>query len=411
MDDYLPRSVDPLIKALLEDVPAVMMVGPRASGKTTTAARLASSVVRLDRADEAAAFRASPDAALAALPEPVLLDEWQEVPEVLGAVKRAADGDSRRGRFLLAGSVHAQTSASTWPATGRVVPVELFPLSVSERLRSGTKPLIDRLADGDDLAPAADSPDLTGYVELAVEGGFPEAVLGVSKRSRHRWLEGYIRHLVTRDAPMAPNGSRRDPERLERYFRALALNTAGIVNNNTLYEAAGITKKTAEAYERLLTDLMAVDKLPAWSTNRLRRLIRSPKRHLIDMGLWSAALGVDALAAMRDGNLLGRLLDSFVTAQLRVEAGVAEHRHRLHHLRTEQGRHEVDIVAEVGAERVIGVEVKATNAPSRSDAVHLAWMRDHLGERFAAGVVLHTGPHAYRLADRITAAPICTLWA
>ena len=410
MDDYLPRSVDQLIEELLEDVSAVMIVGPRASGKTTTAARLASSVVRLDRADEAAAFLASPDAALAALPTPVLLDEWQEVPEVLGAVKRAVDGDSRRGRFLLAGSVHAPTHMATWPATGRVVPVELFPLSVGERLRSGTKPLIDRLADGDDLAPASDAPDLRGYVDLAIEGGFPDAVLGVSNRSRQRWLEGYIRHLVTRDAPMASNGER-DPERLERYFRALALNTAGVVNNNTLYEAAGITKRTAEVYERLLINLMVLEKLPAWSTNRLKRLIRSPKRHLIDTGLWSAAVGVDALAVLRDGNLLGRLLDSFVAAQMRVEVAVAAHRHRLHHLRTEQGRREVDVIAEIGAHRVAGIEIKATSAPSGNDAVHLAWMRDQLGDRFAAGVVLHTGPHSFQLAERIVAAPICTLWA
>ena len=80
MDDYLPRLADSLIEELLEDVSAIMIVGPRASGKTTAAARFAASVVRLDRPEEAAPFAASPDAALAALPTPVLLDEWQEVP-------------------------------------------------------------------------------------------------------------------------------------------------------------------------------------------------------------------------------------------------------------------------------------------------------------------------------------------
>lgn len=411
MSDYLPRLVDPLIEELLEDVSAVMIVGARASGKTTTAARLASSVVRLDRAEEAAPFQASPDSALAAMPKPVLLDEWQEVPEVLGAVKRAVDGDNRRGRFLLAGSIQAHMEGTMWPATGRVVPVELFPLTVSERLRSHTKPLIDRLADGDDLISSSDPPDLVGYVDLALEGGFPDAVLGVSQRSRRRWLEGYIKHLVSHDAPTAPDGKGRDPERLERYFHAYALNTAGVVNDNTLYEAAGINKNTASAYERSLIRLMAVERLPAWSTNRLKRLIRSPKRHIIDTGLWGAVAAVDTLAVMGNGNLLGRLLDSFVTAQLRAESVVAKHRHKLHHLRTEQGRHEVDIIAELSANRVVGIEIKATSAPAQSDSSHLAWMRDQLGDRFAGGLVLHTGPHAYRLADRITAVPICTLWA
>ena len=411
MDDYLPRLADSLIEELLEDVSAIMIVGPRASGKTTTAARFAASVVRLDRPEEAAPFAASPDAALAAMPTPVLLDEWQEVPAVLGAVKRAVDGDTRRGRFLLAGSIRAQFEGTMWPATGRVVPVELFPLTVSERLRSRTKPLIDRLVDGEDLVPPSDPPDLSGYIDLALEGGFPDAVLGVSPRSRRRWLEGYITHMVAHDAPIAPSGTGRDPERLERYLRAYALNTAGVVNDNTLYEAAGINRKTAGSYEQLLINLMAVEQFPAWSTNRLKRLIRSPKRHVIDTGLWGAIVGVDATAVMRNGDLLGRLLDSFVTAQLRAETVVAAQRHKLYHLRTEQGRHEVDVVAEVGAHRVVGIEIKATSAPSQSDASHLAWMRDQLGDRFAAGVVLHTGPHTYQLSERITAAPICTLWS
>lgn len=411
MTNYLPRLADSLIEGLLEDVPAVMILGARASGKTTTAGRLAKSVVRLDRAEEAAPFRAAPDAALAAIPTPVLLDEWQEVPEVLGAVKRAVDGDSRRGRFLLAGSIRAQMEGTMWPATGRVVPVELFPLTVSERLQTQTKPLVDRVADGDSVAPSTDPPDLMGYIELALEGGFPEAVLGVSQRSRRRWQEGYVKHLVTHDAPMSPDGRGRDPERLERYLRAYALNTAGVVNDSTLYEAAGINKNTASAYERLLISLMAVEKVPAWSTNRLKRLIRSPKRHIVDTGLWGAIASVDALAVMRDGDLIGRLLDSFVTAQLRAESGVSVHRYGLHHLRTEQGRHEVDIVAETSADRVIGIEVKATSAPSGRDASHLAWMRDQLGDRFIAGLVLHTGAFAYQLGDRITAVPICTLWA
>ncbi|MFO1008791.1 MAG: AAA family ATPase [Planctomycetota bacterium] len=78
-----------------------MILGPRATGKTTTAARFAKTVVRLDRAAEAAAFRDDPDAALDGLDPPVLLDEGQLVPEILGAVKRAVDVDRTPGRFLV----------------------------------------------------------------------------------------------------------------------------------------------------------------------------------------------------------------------------------------------------------------------------------------------------------------------
>lgn len=410
MDRYLDRMVDPLLNQLVEDVPAVMIVGPRGVGKSTTAARLVASVVHLDRAGQAAAFRADPDAALASATVPVLLDEWQEVPEVLGAVKRSVDANRQAGQFLLAGSVRADLQAATWPGTGRVVRVPMYPLTVKERLGRSTRTLVDRLVDAEGLAPGPNPPDLRGYVDLAVESGFPEAVVGVPERTRRLWLESYVDQVVTQDA-IAEDGSGRDPDRLRRYLQAYALNSSGVPDDKTIYTAAGIDRKTAVAYERLLVNLMVVATIPAWTSNRLKRLTRSPKRYLADPGLWAAILGINAAMLMSDGDLLGRLLDTFVAAQLRSEEVVSKNRYRLHHLRTEQGRHEVDLVAEVDAHHVIGIEIKATSAPTSRDVRHLVWLRDQLGDRFTAGVILHTGPAAYSLADRISAAPISTLWS
>jgi predicted AAA+ superfamily ATPase len=76
-----------------------------------------------------------------------------------------------------------------------------------------------------------------------------------------------------------------------------------------------------------------------------------------------------------------------------------------------QSRKEVDLIAELGAEHLIGIEIKADSAPDKHSARHLEWLRDELGERFIAGVVLHTGTRVYRLGERIRAAPISTLWA
>ena len=312
----------------MADVPAVMIVGPRAAGKSTTAARFASTVVQLDRAGEAAAFRADPDAALAALPAPILLDEWQEVPGVLAAVKRAVDADRSPGRYLLAGSVRADLQAAAWPGTGRVIRLRMYPLTVAEQMGRAPGPLVDRLLAGEPLAPAPDPPDLRGYIDLALVGGFPEAALGVPERTRRLWLESYIEQILTHDAPTGNGGRERDPQRLSRYLMAYAVNSAGVAADRTIYTAAGINGRTALAYEGLLGDLMVAASLPAWTTNRLKRLTKSPKRHLVDTGLWAAVMGVDAMAPIRDGDLLGRLLDTFVTAQLRAEATVATNSHR-----------------------------------------------------------------------------------
>jgi len=111
-----------------------------------------------------------------------------------------------------------------------------------------------------------------------------------------------------------------------------------------------------------------------------------------------------------DGDLLGRLLDTFVAAQLRAEVPVAASRPRLYHLRQQQGRHEVDLVAEQAAGQIVGIEVKASAAPTAGDARHLMWLSRQLGDRFAAGAILRTGPRLFRLGERILAVPICALW-
>jgi uncharacterized protein len=409
--EYRGRLVDTLLANLVESLPAVMVVGPRAAGKTTSARRLARSVVRLDRGAEAAAYDADADAALRSLPEPILLDEWQAVPGVLGAVKRAVDDDPRPGRFILTGSVRADLEAQTWPGTGRVVRVSMYGLTRREVDGDATAPTIfDRLVASGiaDLRLPAHVPDLRGYLEMALAGAFPESVLRLSGPVRDRWLDGYLDQLLTRDA--AQLVGLRDPILLRRYFEALALNTAGLVEERTLIEAARVSAKTAASYDGLLANLFVVDALPAWATNRLKRLVRGPKRYVVDAALAAAALRMDVDGILRDGDLMGRVIDTFVLSQLRAEVEVSDLRPRLYHARVEQGRHEIDVLVELSGSRVIAIEIKADSAPTAAAARHLNWLRDQLGDRFLLGLVLHTGPQIYELGDRVAAVPICALW-
>jgi uncharacterized protein len=414
MPTYLSRLVDPLLDELVQDHPAVLVVSPRACGKTTTARRHTVGRLRLDRPAEAAAVRADPDVALAAGPFPLLVDEWQVVPEVLGAVKRAVDEDAMPGRFVLTGSAQADLTAAGWPATGRVIRVAMSGL-VERELDggSGRVPLLDRLVAGGpgQLPPQPGTPpQLRDYVVRALRGGFPEAALAGTDRARARWLASYVDQVVTRDAPLV--GVVRDPVRLRRYLQALAASTAGMPTRKTLTDATGIDHATATGYDGLLEHLLITERLPAWSTNRLNRLVRLPKRHLVDPALIGPLLGVDARAVLRDGDLLGRVLDSFVMAQLRAECVVSMlPSPRLFHARDANGRHEVDVVVELADGRVIGFEVKADAAPGPEAGRHLRWLRAALGSRFVAGVVLHTGPRAFRFPDDILALPICAFWS
>jgi hypothetical protein len=218
-----------------------------------------------------------------------------------------------------------------------------------------------------------------------------------------------VDQVVGRDVLEAGPG--RDPRRLRRYLGAIAANTAGVVEHKTLYGTAGIDRLSAVAYDGAFEMLFVTEQVPAWSTNRLSRLTRAPKRYLVEPALVAPLVGVDEDGAMRDIDVLGRLIDTFVVAQLRAELESADHVVAMHHLRTEHGRREVDLVLEAADGRIVAIEVKASAAPTRDMARHLAWLRDALGDVFIHGVVFHTGPAAIGLDARIAALPIWTLWA
>jgi uncharacterized protein len=407
---YLPRLVDDLMAELLLSAPAVLLTGPRASGKTTTALRHVAGTVRLDRDTEAAAFRADPDAALAHQPTPVLLDEWQAVPEVLGAVKRAVDINPQPGQFVITGSARADLDSQTWPGTGRLLRVPVWPLTQREITGRAKGPgLLDRIVTQglDAITDPGDSPDLLGYLELAAAGGLPPAALGKDVMYRRRWYASYLEQLVTRDAAGIDGG--RDPVRLRRYLDVVAENTAGLPSDESLLDASSLTRRTATAYDRLLEVLGVSDVVPAWSTNRLKRLLQRGKRYLTDTGLTAAALRVDARDMLRDGPLFGRMIDTFVAAQLRADASASDALPRLHHLRDRDG-HEVDLLVDYGRKGIIAIEVKAAATVSRTDTAHLRWLQERLGTTFRAGIVLHTGSRVYRFSDTIVAAPISCLW-
>jgi predicted AAA+ superfamily ATPase len=410
---YQPRLVDDLLVRRLEHHPAVLLVGPRATGKTTTAARLARTELRLDERAQAVAVEADPDAALRDLPEPILIDEWQIVPDVLGAVKRSVDADPRPGRFLITGSVRGDVDSPTWPGTGRLLRVAMYGLTVGEMHGVLPQvPLLDLLAEqGIDplMTNPAEQLDLRDYAELAATGGFPQPVLRLPPTERGPWLESYVDQLLTRDVAML--ATHRDPQLLRRYLESRALNSAGITDHRSIYEAAGVAKATGEAYDQLLRNLLIIDTLPAWWTNRIKRLVRSPKRYMVDPSLALSTLRVGVPGLMKDGDLLGRLIDTFVMAQLRAQLATCESQPRLYHLRQERGQHEIDVVVEYGGGRVFAIEIKAGSAPTRDDARHLMWLRTELGDRFIGGAVLHTGPRPFRLADDIAAVPIARLWS
>lgn len=422
MSEYLQRVVDTELDELLPSLPALVLEGPKGVGKTETARRRARTLVELDDPAQRAIADADPAAVLTG-PLPVLLDEWQRVPAVWDAVRRAVDRGADPGRFLLTGSA-SPAAPQTHSGAGRIATVRMRPLSLSERGVGTPTVSLSRLLRQE--APVVDGRTdvvLATYVAEIVRSGFP-GLRRLNARALRVQLDGYVRRIIDRD--FEEQGLRvRRPDVLERWMTAYAAATATTASYETIRDAAtgGVgdkpSKTTTQPYRDVLERLWIVDPVPAWlpTRNQINRLAQPPKHHLADPALAVRLLGLDADALLsgaepgpaipRDGVLLGHLFESLVTLCVRVYAQAAEARVR--HLRVQGGRHEVDLIVERADQRVLAIEVKLSASVADGDVRNLLWLREQIGANLLDAVVIHTGPQAYRRRDGVAVVPAALL--
>jgi len=351
--------------------------------------------------------REDPDGILASSMGTVLVDEWQEAPEILGAIKRAVDADTsgRAGRFIVAGSVRAAHQAATWPGTGRLIRVRMYGLTQAEREgRSDYNP-VDAFFRGE-LGFERSEWGRSEYLERIVGGRFP-VVVRLEGRNRGRWYRAYIDQLVDRDAAQVA-GRTVPSQKLRAVFDSCVARTGRELNKQATAGDAGVDFRTADGYLDLLEALSVVARVPAWHTSRLQRLTRSPKVHVVDPGMAAYVLNLDGESLGRDATLVGQLFETFVVTELLAHIETATADTSMFHLRDRDGK-EVDIVLERHG-RVVGLEAKSSTVVDRSDARTLLWLRDRLGDAFTFGAVLYTGALPFAIDDRVWALPISSLW-
>ena len=266
MDDLYPRIIERLLaEELLPNFPAVFLVGPRGAGKSTSASRLADRVIDLSEPGPRQAARDDPDGVLVASSGTVVVDEWQEAPEILAAVKRAIDADRalRPGRFIITGSVRAALQGPTWPGTGRLIRVRMYGLTQSEVARDAAYNPIDTWFDTDVPAFGPSQMSRADYIDRIVSGRFP-AALRYSGHHLARWFDAYAEQLTERDAPQIA-GSRPSARLLRSVLGSCAARTGRELNKEAVARDADVSRATADSHVKLLEDLSIVALVPALS--------------------------------------------------------------------------------------------------------------------------------------------------
>lgn len=419
---YVRRIIDRELDELFGQIPAIAIDGPKAVGKTTTAEQRVLSLLRLDSKANLEAMQADPGLLLKRA-RPLLVDEWQKVPEVWDVVRRAVDDDPTGGQFLLAGSASPRHGGTAHSGAGRIGRLRMRPMTLSERGVGSPTVSLSELLTGSRL-PLAGMTDvrLADYAHEIVASGFP-GMRSLSTRALKFQLDSYLQNAVDRDVPEQGLAVRK-PEAMLSWLRAYAAATSTTASYATVLDAAtaGVSDKPARsttvAYRDVLTQLWLLDPVPAWGPpgNPLARLAQTPKHHLADPALAARLLGlsVDALLSgdgkpigPQAGGMLGHLFESLATLCFRVAAQAAEA--TVGHLRTRNGDHEIDLVMVRDDGKVVAVEVKLSATVEDRDIAQLRWLADRLGVDLLDAIVVNTGPNAYRRPDGIGVVPLALL--
>lgn len=406
----LPRFLAPVVREALTDTPVVCVVGPRQSGKTTLVQHLAPdrAFFSLDENNYYQTASLDPSGFVAALPDAVTVDEVQRVPSLLPAIKRAVDRSRRPGRFLLTGSANLLLLPTvTESLAGRMEIVQLQPLTEAEKEHKNGQFLIALLQGA--LKPNIRPETTTAGPTLAerlVAGGYPEPLTRSPVRAR-QWHRQYLRGIIERDVREVARV--RDARELARMLELLALRSAQLFNASNLANDLGVHRETVEHYVTVLERLFLVRRLPAWHRNTAKRLIRSPKVHLLDSGLAATLADLTVADWLNNRDRMGNLLESFVVQQLSAQAAWTDPDLRFWHYR-DKDRVEVDAVITRGR-KTWGIEVKAAASVTSRDGRGLARLADQCGKDFERGILFYEGRDIFPLTDkRMLAVPLSELW-
>ena len=402
------RYIKPRIVEALADTPVVLLSGPRQAGKTTLVRQFVDpqrKFLTLDDDLTLLAARQDPVGLIRSL-DSAVIDEVQRAPGLLLAIKKSVDEDRRPGRFLLTGSANLMALPNMADSlAGRMETLYLLPLAGCEMQGSPGR-WLDSVFAGQ--MPKVKLPEVGAIlVDKVLRGGYPEAVARATPRRRATWAKQYVDALIQRDVRDIASIDKLEP--LQRLLRALAQTVGHLCNYTQLGGQVGLDSKTANKYVAVYEQMYLLRRVEPWSNNRMSRIVKMPKMQFIDTGLLSALVNLTEAAASHDRALFGRVLESYVYAELQKQATWAQGDFALFTYR-DKNQVEVDFVIENAVGQIVGIEVKAAASVSMGDLIGLKRLAVLAEQKFSAGIVLYDGSETLPIGDRLWAVPIASLW-
>ena len=403
---FIERSLSPTLTEVLSEYPAVMLVGPRQSGKTTLLLhelRGTFDYVSLDDLKMRRLANYDPRRLLAEHPDPVIVDEVQHAPDLLSYIKLKIDAERhKRGRFILTGSQNLLLAGSVSESlAGRVAILELLPLS--RREIEGTP---EAELPWEQNSPLKQKARLSfrQLWDAFLTGGYPELV-SVPGLDVTRWHSNYVRTYLERDVRSI--GHVGDLMQFQGFIEAVAARSGQLFNVGEVSRDLGISAKTIKAWLSILEATYQVFIVRPHFENVGKRLVKMPKVYFADTGTLCFSTGLKDPDHAADGPMGGAILETAVLSELMKVLSRGGIRPRVYFWRTQSGE-EVDFLVQINGQ-FVPIEVKKSGTPTPRMGTQIRVFQRALGQKARHGYVIHPGDLRISLGDGVTALPFADL--
>jgi hypothetical protein len=398
-ETYITRSLEETIRRAIKTFPAILVTGPRQSGKTTMLKELFGKTHRylsMENPDQRARWLADPAAFFSRLTPPVIFDEVQYTPELLHYIKSAIDEKRKPGQWILSGSQNfALMQNVSQSLAGRCAVLALLPLSVeeilSEKSRTIDEILHHKFSDNwpQGNPPAMAAPPLENWL---LRGSYPE-IRANPDVDRQLWCAGYIQTYLERDVRQIVKVG--DLNTFQRFLRLCAGRTGQILNQSELARDVGVAVPTIKSWLSVLEASHQIFFLPPYFKNFGKRLIKSPKLYFVDTGIASFLLGLHDAEPLIKGPMFGPLFETMVIANW---VKIFQHRGeppQLYYWRSGDGL-EIDLLIERN-NRLYPFEIKSTQTILPGHFETLNRWKELAGQTKRRGLVIAAAKEATAL--------------
>jgi predicted AAA+ superfamily ATPase len=395
----LKRSISPILETALKISPIVLLKGARQVGKSTLAMEFGHHYIVLDDVSTRINAKDDPNRFVEMLQKPVTIDEIQKVPELLESLKIYIDKHRNNGDFLITGSANILDMKQTKDTlAGRIVELNLYPLSLKERANKAQENVVDRLFSYDFNTIEVET---NRVVEDILKGGYPDVQNLELPLEKKLWFSSYVSTYIERDA--RDLGDFRDIDSFYRFVNIIAPRSTTLLNKSKIAKEVGIRIETVENYLVILEQTFQLYTLRPFYENIGKQFVKSSKLFLNDTGVMSYFLGIYTISQFESSRYKGALVETFVFNELLKHCGFTMEDTKIYHYLTNDKK-EIDFILERN-NRVIAVEVKSSSKVGKNDFRHIMdYQKKSSKDIF--GIVFYMGNNVLYINDRCVALPM-----